>query len=111
MHSSGSPRHAGSSAAPSGIILAPGSASAAVLPSRSFQTSSAAADCPPEATGSPGLCPDYSESRLVSEKLRLLSKTLRWKILLAQRVGCSYQATRGAWQALCFIGQALNAVV
>ena len=27
---------------------------------RAFQTSSAAADCPPEATGSPGLCPDYA---------------------------------------------------
>ena len=32
---------------------------AAVLPSRSFQTSSAAADSPPDAAADPGLCPDY----------------------------------------------------
>ena len=56
-HSSGSPRHAGSSASRFGIILAPGSASAAVHSSRSFQTSSAAADSPPAATGSPGYAP------------------------------------------------------
>src|SRR4029077_11945907 len=56
-HSSGSPRHAGSSALPSGIILAPGSASAAVLPSRSFQTSFAAADGPPDVAAARGFAP------------------------------------------------------
>ena len=39
--------------------MAPGSASAAVLPSRSFQTSSAAADNPPDAAAARGFCPCY----------------------------------------------------
>src|ERR1700733_7661169 len=57
MHFSGSPRPAGSSASPFGIILAPGSASAAVLPSRSCQISSAAADSPPDVAAARGFAP------------------------------------------------------
>ena len=55
--SSGSPRLAASSASPSGIIWAPGSVSAADLPSRSYQTSSAAADSPPDAPTARGSAP------------------------------------------------------
>src|SRR5580704_8226565 len=57
MHFSGSPRPAGSSASPFGIILVPGSASAAVLPSRSCQISSAAADSPPDVAAARGFAP------------------------------------------------------
>src|SRR5450631_916152 len=56
-HFSGSLRPAGSSASRFGIILAPGSASAAGLPSRSFQTSSAAADSPPDVAAARGYAP------------------------------------------------------
>src|SRR5450755_617994 len=56
-HFSGSPRHAGSSALPFGIILAPDLASAAAPPSRSFQISSAAADNPPDAAAARGYAP------------------------------------------------------
>src|SRR6476646_6755860 len=54
---SGSPRHAASSVSPSGITLAPGSASAAAQPSPSFQTSSVAADSPPDVAAAWGYAP------------------------------------------------------
>ena len=74
---SASPRPAGSSALPSGIILAPGSASAAVLSSRSFQISSAAADSPPDAAAARGFAPVAAHiPRLCENPNELLAKAL-----------------------------------